>query len=71
VDLVLTESKDAEGDLAPWLEQQWAQRRCRCALVSTSSRDIGGLSGAAWVIGILFKPYPPEQVIRALDFGPG
>ena len=67
VDLLLTESQDAGGDLAPWLEQQWAQGRCRCALVSTSSRDIGGLSGAAWVIGILFKPYPLEQVIRALE----
>jgi hypothetical protein len=67
VDLVLTESKDAEGDLAAWLEQQWQQNRCRHALVSTSSRDIGDLAQTAWVIGILFKPYPLEQVIQALD----
>jgi len=67
VDLVLTESKDAEGDLAAWLEEQWQQNRCRHALVSTSSRDIGDLAGTAWVIGILFKPYPLEQVIQALD----
>ena len=67
VDLVLTESKDAEGDLAAWLEQQWNQNRCRHAIVSTSSRDIGDLAQSAWVISILFKPYPLEQVIRALE----
>jgi HEAT repeat protein len=67
VDLVLTESKDAEGDLADWLEQQRSQNRCRHALVSTSSRDIGDLAQSAWVIGVLFKPYPLEQVIQALD----
>ena len=67
VDLVLTESKDAEGDLAPWLEQQRSQNRCRYAIVSTSSRDIGELAQAPWVVGILFKPYPLEQVIQALD----
>ena len=64
---MLTESKDAEGDLAAWLEQQWQQNRCRHALVSTSSRDIGDLAQSPWVIGILFKPYPLEQVLRALE----
>jgi hypothetical protein len=67
VDLLLTESKDAEGDLAVWLEQQWSLNRCRTAIVSTSSRDIGDLAQTAWVIGILFKPYPLEQVIQALE----
>ena len=67
VDLVLTESKDAEGDLAPWLEGLWTQHRCRHVMVSTSNRDIGNLAQAAWVIGVLFKPYPLEQVIQALD----
>jgi HEAT repeat protein len=66
MDLVLTESHDAGGDLTPWLEQQWAGNRCRHALVSTSNRDIGELAQAAWVIGVLFKPFPLEQVIRAL-----
>ena len=67
VDLVLTESKDAEGDLAPWLERQWTQHLYRYAIVSTSSRDIGDLAQAAWVVGILFKPYPLEQVVQALE----
>ena len=67
VDLLLTESKDAEGDLAGWLEQQWQQNRCRNAMVSTSSRDIGDLARSPWVIGVLFKPYPLEQVLRALE----
>ena len=66
VDLLLTESKDDQGDLAAWLEAQWAQRRCRYALVSASSRDLGTLAKAPWVIGTLFKPYPLEQVTRAL-----
>jgi len=67
VDLLLTESQDADGDLAPWLEQQWQQNRCRHALVSTSSRDIGDLARSAWVIGVLFKPYPLDQLITTLE----
>ena len=66
-DLLLTESQDPEGDLAPWLEAQWALRRCRYAIISTSNRDIGDLAQAAWVVGVLFKPYPLEQVIQALE----
>ena len=67
VDLVLTESKDPDGDLALWLEGQWFQNRIRYALVSTSNRDLGDLAQAAWVLGVLFKPYPLEQVFRALE----
>ena len=67
VDLLLTESKDAEGELAEWMVQQWQQNRCRHALVSASSRDIGDLAGTPWVIGVLFKPYALEQVIQVLD----
>jgi len=66
VDLILTESQDAQGDLTPWLEEQWAGNRCRHALVSTANRDIGELAQASWVIGVLFKPYPLEQVTQAL-----
>jgi HEAT repeat protein len=66
VHLVLTESKDADGDLALWLEGQWFQNRIRYALVSTSNRDLGELAQAAWVLGVLFKPYPLEQVLGVL-----
>jgi len=67
VDLLLTESQDPDGDLAPWLQALWGRRRCRYAIVSTSNRDIGDLAQAPWVIGVLFKPYPLEQVIQALE----
>jgi HEAT repeat protein len=66
VDLVLTESQDPAGDLAPWLEDQWGRHAFRYALVSTANRGIGNLAQAPWVIGVLFKPYPMEQAIRAL-----
>jgi len=67
VDLVLTETKDAAGDLAPWLARQWSGNRCRYAILSTANRDLGDLSQAPWVIAVLFKPYPVEQVLRALE----
>jgi len=67
VDLVLTESKDASGDLGPWLEDLKARGRFRYALLSTANRDIGALRLNPWVIGALFKPYPTEQVMQALD----
>ena len=66
VDLVLTETKDAAGDLAPWLARQWSANRCRYAILSTANRDLGELSQAPWVIAVLFKPYPVEQVLQAL-----
>jgi CheY-like chemotaxis protein len=67
VDLVLTESKDGSGDLGAWLEDLKAQGRFRYALLSTANRDIGALRLNPWVIGALFKPYPTEQVMQALD----
>jgi hypothetical protein len=36
-------------------------------VVSTSTRDIGDLARASWVAGILFKPYPMEQLLQALE----
>jgi hypothetical protein len=67
VDLVLAETKDPDGDLLTWLEHQWNRRRCRQVVVSTSTRDIGDLARASWVAGILFKPYPMEQLLQALE----
>jgi hypothetical protein len=67
VDLVITESQDPAGDLAPWIEAQWGEGRCRYVIVSASSRDLGGLANASWVIGTLFKPYPMEQLIHSLE----
>lgn len=67
VDLVITESKDAAGDLDGWLADQKEQGRFRYALLSTSSRDIGPLRQHPWVIGALFKPYPTEHILQALE----
>lgn len=67
VDLVLAETKDPDGDLLAWLEHQWTRRRCRQVVVSTSTRDIGDLARATWVAGILFKPYPMEQLLQTLE----
>ena len=67
VDLLLTETKDADGDLTPWAVQQWERNLTRWAIVSTANRDLGELSQAPWVIAVLFKPYPLEQALRALE----
>ena len=67
VDLVISETHDANGDLSAWLEQQWDHGRCRAVLFSASSRDLGLLADASWVEGTLFKPYPMEQLLRAIE----
>lgn len=67
VDLVLTESHDAEGEMGTWLESCWNQQRFRYVLLSTSNRDLGTLGEVPWLLGALFKPYPTEQLLRALE----
>jgi HEAT repeat protein len=67
VDLVISETQDGEGELGPWLESQWNQERCRAVLFSASSRDLGLPADTTWVEGTLFKPYPMEQLLRAIE----
>ena len=67
VDLLLTEIHDAEGELGTWLEALWERRRFHTVLLSTSSRDLGSLADVPWMLGALFKPYPTEQLLRALE----
>jgi hypothetical protein len=67
VDLVITETQDPSGDLAPWIEEQWTQGRCRYVILSASNRDIGPLADVPWVIGTHFKPYPLEQLVHSLE----
>ena len=67
VDLMLTESHDAGGDLSEWLAAQWDRQRFKLALLSTSSRDVGALAEVPWLVGALFKPYPTEQLLKALE----
>jgi hypothetical protein len=63
----VSESHDDLGSLWPWLEAKWAHRRCRYLLLSTASHDPGPLSGRPWVIGRLHKPYPLEELARAIQ----
>nr|WP_320133039.1 hypothetical protein [uncultured Holophaga sp.] len=67
VDLLLTESADAEGELSSWIEAQWDQRRIQYALLSTATRDAGPLADSPWVLGALFKPYPLDQLLKILE----
>lgn len=67
VDLIITESQDAEGELGPWLQSLWDHQRFRHVLLSTSNRDLGGMADVPWLLGTLFKPYPNDQLLRALE----
>ncbi len=67
VDLVVSESVDPAGETAGWLEQQWRQRRCREVLLATSSRDLGALLEAPWLLGVLYKPFPVEHLLQAIE----
>jgi CheY-like chemotaxis protein len=67
VDLLLTEMQDDQGDMAVWIEKAWDQRQCRYVLLSASNHNPGFLSGRAWVLGRLYKPYPMEEIARAID----
>lgn len=65
LDLVISEQTDAEGDLRPWLKTQVESRRCRQILLSTAARDTG--PGEGWLMGVLYKPYAPEALLKALE----
>ncbi len=67
VDLLLTESHDLTGDLSTWILRKWEMRRCRYVLLSTSSHDLGTLMDQPWVIGRLYKPYPIEELVKAIE----
>lgn len=65
VDLVISEQTDALGDLRGWLKTQCETRRCRQVLLSTATRDAP--TAEPWLLGVLYKPYPPEQLLKALE----
>ncbi len=65
VDLLLSEQSDGDGDLRPWLKGQLESRRCRHVLLSTAARDTG--PGESWLMGVLYKPYGPEALLKALE----
>lgn len=65
VDLLLSELADSAGDLRAWLKAQCDSRHCRQVLLSTAIRDIQ--PGENWLLGVLYKPYPPEQLLKALE----
>ena len=65
VDLLISEQTDGMGDLRPWLKMQFETRRCRQILLSTAARDTS--PGEAWLMGVLYKPYAPEALLKALE----
>jgi hypothetical protein len=65
VDLIISEQSDPLGDLHPWLKMQCETRRCRQVLLSTATRNTH--STEPWLLGVLHKPYPPEQLFKALE----
>ena len=65
VDLLISEQTDSLGDLIPWLKLQCETRRCRQVLLSTAARDTS--PGEPWLLGVLYKPYAPEQLLKALE----
>jgi hypothetical protein len=65
VDLLISEQADSVGDLRPWLKMQFETRRCRQILLSTAARDTS--HGEPWLSGVLYKPYGPEQLLKALE----
>lgn len=67
VDLLVSESADSVGELKLWLEGQWQQHRCRQVLLITASRDLGELLDAPWLLGAIYKPFPIEQLLQAIE----
>jgi hypothetical protein len=65
VDLLISEQTDPLGDLLPWLKTQCETRRCRLVLLSTAARNTH--PAEPWLLGVLHKPYPPEQLLKALE----
>jgi hypothetical protein len=65
-DLVVTEREEGGADLVAWLQDQWQHERFRYAIISTSRRDPLDVD-APWIIGTLYKPYPMEQLLQALE----
>lgn len=65
VDLLISEQADPMGDLRPWLKMQVETRRCRQILLSTAARDTA--PGEPWLMGVLYKPYAPEALLKALE----
>ena len=64
-DLLISEQADALGDLRPWLQVQWETRLCRHVLLSTAARDTP--QGEPWLMDVLYKPYTPEALLKALE----
>ncbi|MCE1228181.1 MAG: hypothetical protein LWX11_01635 [Firmicutes bacterium] len=64
VDLLLSETRDGQGDLRAWIESQWGQGRCRTVILSAAQRE--AIAEAPWLEAALFKPYPMEQLLQIL-----
>jgi len=66
-DLLISEQVEGGGDLRPWLKIQCEARRCRWVLLATAARDPAPEGSEGWLLGILHKPFTPEQLLKALE----
>lgn len=67
VDLLISEHKDPEGVLIPWISRGWEARRFRYVLLSTADHDLGAITEQPWIIGRLYKPYPMEELLKVVE----
>ncbi len=67
VDLLISEQVESGADLRPWLKIQCEARRSRWVLLATAARDPAPEGSEGWLLGILHKPFTPEQLLKALE----
>jgi hypothetical protein len=65
-DILISETSDVSGDLQTWFETIWRKRCIRQVILSTASRSLLNLEDLPWIAGILFKPYPMEDLLALL-----
>ena len=66
-DLLISEQMEGGADLRPWLQAQCEGRRARWVLLATAARDPAPEGSEGWLLGILHKPFTPEQLLKALE----
>lgn len=67
-EVLISESSDRSGDLQAWFAAQWRDRRLRQVLLSVSSRSLPRMENKPWVMGVLFKPYPMDDLLTLLGW---
>lgn len=69
VDLLIAEGADSAGDMQAWFAELWQEQRTRQVILSTTARSTPDFKEAPWLAGVLFKPYPMEELLALLTAG--